>query len=74
MEDCIADDSPPYLECDIHFYAKDKNFAYFINVPFGFKIIKTKDLSNFRFIVRDGIGYGIDSNFYYEKGRRKKLK
>lgn len=73
MEDCIADDSPQYLECDIHFYAKDEKFAYFINVPFGFKIIKTKDLSNFRFIVKDGTGYGIDSNYIYEKGRRKKI-
>jgi len=72
MEECIADDSPYYRECDIHFYAIDKKFAYFINVPFGFKIIKTKDLSNFRFIVKNGVGYGIDSNYYYEKGRRKK--
>lgn len=74
IEDCIADDSAHYLQCDIHFYAKDKNYAYFINVPFGFKIIKTKDLNNFRFIIKSGIGYGIDSNYYYEKGKRKKLK
>lgn len=73
IEDCIADDSPHYLECDIHFYAKDDTFAYFINVPFGFKIIRTKDLNNFKFIVKDGIGYGIDSTYYYEKGKRKKL-
>lgn len=74
IDECVAENTANYQDCDIHFYAKDEKCAYFINVPFGVKIIKTKDLTNFRFIVKDGIGYGIDSNYYYEKGRRKKLK
>ena len=74
LEDCIGNNSPYYLECDIHFYAKDDKQAYFVNEPFGIKIIKTKDLENFRFEVIDEIGYGRDSNYRYEKGRRKKVK
>ncbi len=73
MEECTEDDAPAYLEDDIHFYATDKRYAYFVDSTYGVKIIKTKDLSNFRFIVKDGIGYGIDSNYLYEKGRRRKL-
>ncbi|WP_299184970.1 DKNYY domain-containing protein [uncultured Aquimarina sp.] len=73
LEECIRENSSYYLECDIHFYAKDDKYAYFINVPFGYKIIKTKDLANFRFVIKDEIGYGIDSKYIYEKGRRKKI-
>ena len=73
LEECISNDSLYYLECDIHFYAKDDKQAYFINEPFGIKIIKTRDLENFRFEVIDEIGYGRDSKYRYEKGRRKKI-
>ncbi|MBU3026357.1 MULTISPECIES: DKNYY domain-containing protein [Zobellia] len=74
LEECIGEDAPYYLECDIHYYAKDDKYAYFVNAPFGIKVIKTKDLKNFRFEVIDEIGYGRDSNYRYEKGRRKKIK
>lgn len=73
LEQCVGEHSPYYLQCDIHFYAKDDKYAYFINSPFEFKIIKTKSLDDFTFIVRDDIGYGIDSTYYYKKGRRKRL-
>lgn len=72
MEECVADDKPPYLQDDIHFYAKDKNYAYFINSPFLYKIIRTKDVNKFSFVIKDGIGYGKDPNFYFEKGIRRK--
>lgn len=73
LEECIGENSPYYLECDIHFYAKDDQYAYFVNKPFGIKVIKTKDLENFKFEVIDGIGYGRDSKYRYEKGRRKRI-
>jgi len=73
LEECISEQSPYYLENDIHFYAKDDKFAYFVNEPHGIKVIKTRDLENFRFEVIDKIGYGIDSTYRYEKGRRRKL-
>ncbi|MGV6860934.1 MAG: DKNYY domain-containing protein [Putridiphycobacter sp.] len=73
LETCIGKNAPYYLENDIHFYAKDKQYAYFINVPFGYKIIKTKDLDNFDFVVHNNIGYGKDAHYLYEKGKRKKL-
>ncbi|SHJ71165.1 DKNYY domain-containing protein [Pseudozobellia thermophila] len=73
LEECIGEDAPYYLECDIHYYAKDDQYAYFVNEPFGIKVIKTRDLENFRFEVIDEIGYGRDSKYRYEKGRRKKI-
>lgn len=70
---CIGEDAPHYLECDIHFYARDDQYAYFVNAPHEIKIIRTKDLANFRFEVSKGIGYGRDSKYRYEKGRRRKI-
>lgn len=74
LEECVGEDAEYYTDCDIHFYAKDDRYAYFVNEIFGIKTIKTKDLESFTFIVEDKIGYGRDSSYLYEKGKRRRLK
>jgi hypothetical protein len=73
LEDCLSDKTPYYLDCDIDFYAKDSKQAYFISTPFMAKVIKTKSLNNFRFQVIEERGYAFDSEYRYERGKRKKL-
>ncbi len=74
LENCINEDKRPrYTNCDIHYFAKDKNYAYFVNSPFEIKKIKTKDLAGFDFKVVDSEGYAFDSNYTYYRGKRKKL-
>lgn len=70
---CIGKDKAYYRDCDIDFYAKDDKQAYFISTPFMAKVIKTKSLANFRFVVIYELGYAFDDNYRYERGKRKKL-
>lgn len=73
LENCINDNKRPrYTDCDIHYYAKDKNFAYFINSPFEIKKIKTKDIEGFDFKVVDSVGYAFDKFYEYMRGIKKK--
>ncbi|NJM79663.1 MAG: hypothetical protein HC854_08715 [Flavobacterium sp.] len=73
LENCINENKRPrYVDCDIHYYAKDKNHAYFVNSPFEIKKIKTKDIEGFDFKVINAEGYAFDKNYIYYKGKRKK--
>lgn len=73
LENCIDENRRPrYTDCDIHYYAKDKNYAYFVNSPFEIKRIKTKDIEGFDFKVLDSEGYAFDKDYIYYRGVRKK--
>lgn len=64
-----------YRECDHTYYAKDKNYAFYVDtIDKAFKIIKTKSLDQFRFEIVDELGYGIDDRYQYLFGKRSSLK
>ena len=74
IENCINEEQRlRYNNCDIHYYAKDKKYAYFVNSPFAIKRIKTKHLEEFNFKVIDSEGYAFDSEFVYHNGIRRKI-
>lgn len=63
-----------YRECDHTYYAKDKNYAYYIDtLAAAFKIIKTKAVDQFQFKVIDEVGYAYDEKYRYRFGKREKL-
>lgn len=73
IDACIAADRPYYLDCSIDFYAKDDTYAYFVRtIARDFKVIKTKDLSNFDFKVINERGYAYDQLNVYSQGRKVK--
>lgn len=73
LENCINEEKRPrYVDSDIHYYAKDKHFAYFIDGGFKIKQIKTKDIEGFDFKVIDSEGYAFDKDHIYHRGVRKK--
>lgn len=73
LENCINDALRPYYNnCDIHYYAKDDQYAYFVNSVNTIKKIKTKDLKGFDFKVVDNKGIAFDKNYEYYLGKRKK--
>lgn len=68
-------DSDYYLEQDHTYYAKDRNFAYFIDtIAKQVKVIKSKSLDVFHFKVIDERGYAFDREYRYAYGRRTSLK
>lgn len=74
LENCINKEKRPrYTNCDIHYYAKDKNYAYFVNSPFAIKKIKTKNIDSFNFKVVDSEGYAVDKMYTYHNGIRKRI-
>lgn len=73
LEDCINEDKRPYYtNCDIHYYAKDDKFAYFVDSINKVKLIKTKDLDGFGFKVVDGKGIAFDKYGEYYCGKKIK--
>lgn len=73
IENCIEETlRPRYANQDIHYYAKDDQFAFFVDSIDGIKVIKTKDLEGFDFKVVDGEGYAYDKDYTYHIGKRKK--
>lgn len=73
LEGCINGEY--YLECDNAFYAKDKNYGYFIRtIKPNVKIIKSKSIGNFHFKVINNEGYAFDDEYRYYFGERKKIK
>lgn len=74
LENCINDALRPYYaNCDIHYYAKDDHFAYFVDSVDKIKKIKTKDLEGFDFKVVDDKGIAFDKDYEYYLGKRKKI-
>lgn len=72
LSECF--DSDYYRERDHTYYAKDKNVAYYVdNMAKEFRVIRTKDLSNFHFKVVDELGYAFDGQYQYLFGKRKKM-
>lgn len=72
IENCINESlRPRYTNCDIHFYAKDDKFAYFVDSVDKIKTIKTKDLKGFDFKVIDGEGIAFDKYYEYYRGIKK---
>ena len=73
LENCINNALRPYYyNCDIHYYAKDDQCAYFVDSVNMIKKIKTKDLDGFDFKVVDDRGIAFDKNYEYYCGKRKK--
>ena len=74
LETCINDELRPYYyNCDIHYYAKDDQYAYFVDSVKGIKKIKTKDVDGFDFKVVDNRGTAFDKNYEYHRGIRKRI-
>ena len=74
IENCINDELRPYYyNCDIHYYAKDDQYAYFVDSVNSIKIIKTKDVDGFDFKVVDSRGIAFDKNYEYHRGIRKRI-
>lgn len=68
-------DADYYQERDHTFYAKDKNFGFYIDtIAKDIKAIKTKSLEHFRFEVINELGYAFDAQYSYLYGKRTKLK
>lgn len=73
LENCINESQRPrYTNEDIHYYAKDDKFAYFVDSVDKIKTLKTKDLSGFDFKVVDGEGIAFDKYYEYYRGVKKK--
>ena len=74
IENCINDELRPYYyNCDIHYYAKDDQYAYFVDSVNSIKIIKTKDVDGFDFKVVDSRGIAFDKNYEYHRGVKKRI-
>ena len=74
IENCINENLRPYyVNCDIHYYAKDDRYAYFVDSVNTIKRIKTKDVNGFNFQVVDGKGIAFDKEYEYHRGIRKKI-
>ncbi|NBL64082.1 hypothetical protein GV828_02575 [Flavobacterium sp. NST-5] len=74
LENCINDTLRPYYyNSDIHYYAKDDKYAYFINSVNSIKTIKTKDVDGFDFKVVDSRGIAFDKNYEYHQGVKKRI-
>ena len=74
LETCINDALRPYYyNCDIHYYAKDDQYAYFVDSVKGIKKIKTKDVDGFDFKVVGNRGTAFDKNYEYHRGIRKRI-
>ena len=74
IENCINETLRPYYSnCDIHYYAKDDQYAYFVDSVNAIKTIRTKDLDGFDFKVVDGKGIAFDKEYEYHRGIRKKV-
>lgn len=60
-----------YRECDHTFYATDKRWAFYIDsIAKTIKTIKTKNVQQFGFEVRDELGYAFDGEYRYLYGKR----
>ncbi|MEI2271731.1 DKNYY domain-containing protein [Sphingobacterium sp. ML3W] len=72
LEQCVSGNY--YRECDHTFYALDKQRAFYIDtIARSIKPIRTKSLEQFRFEVRDGLGYALDAEYRYIHGKRSRL-
>jgi hypothetical protein len=72
LEECFT--ATYYRECDHTYYAKDKNYAFYIDtIAKDFKKIKTKTLDQLHFKVMNELGYAIDGKYQYLFGKRKPL-
>jgi len=62
-----------YRECDHTFYAIDAYHAFYVDtIAKAFKVIKTKNLDQFRFEIWDELGYAKDIQYTYLFGKRVK--
>lgn len=69
LSDCL--DGIYYRECDHTFYATDKRWAFYIDsIAKSIKTIKTKNVQQFGFEVRDELGYAFDGENRYLYGKR----
>lgn len=74
LENCINDALRPYYyNCDIHYYAKDDKYAYFVVSVDMIKKINTKDVGGFDFKVVDSRGIAFDKNYEYHRGVKKRV-
>lgn len=74
IENCINESLRPYyINCDIHYYAKDDQFAYFVDSVNTIKTIKTKDIDGFDFKVVDDQGIAFDKDYEYYRGVKKRV-
>ncbi|MDR2271416.1 MAG: DKNYY domain-containing protein [Sphingobacterium sp.] len=72
LEQCVSGNY--YRECDHTFYAVDKRLAFYIDtIARSIKPIRTKSLEQFRFEVRDELGYALDKEYRYLYGKRSRL-
>jgi DKNYY family len=78
LSECVALERQRYVDCDISFYAADRNYAYYVCPPFQ-KMIKKlpqANVSKFIFYVdplRKNYGFATDGVYEYNAGVRKKL-
>jgi len=69
LAECM--DGTYYRECDHTFYATDKRWAFYIDsIAKSIKTIKTKNVQQFGFEVKEELGYGFDGEYRYLYGKR----
>ncbi len=78
LGDCVRDDRPYYLNCDVNFYAIDKLRAYWICTAADEVVpIRSRQLDRFEFFVdvdRQNRGFARDGEYEYNAGKRRPLR